>query len=74
MSITARRQPSTRNSRSRATAPQRGGARFRREQPSQSRIQKALGALPGSRGKGSARGKPGRSNGILGKVGSMLGR
>ena len=74
MSITARKQPSNRNSRSRATAPQRNGARFRRQQPSQSPIQKALGAIPGARGKGSARGKRGRSNGVLGKLGSMLGR
>jgi hypothetical protein len=71
MSITARRQPSTRNSRSRATAPQRSGARFRRQQPSQSPIQKALGALSGSRGKS---GKRGGSNGILGKLGAKLGR
>jgi hypothetical protein len=74
MSITARKQPSNRNSRSRATAPQRRGARFRREQPSQSGIQKLLGALPRGRGKGSARGKRGRSNGILGKLGSKLGQ
>jgi|1186.fasta_scaffold78883_2 hypothetical protein len=71
MSITARSQrtASTRRQTRNAASSQRRGARFRRNQPSQSGIQKMLGALTGGRGKrGSSQG------GVLGKVTSSLRR
>jgi hypothetical protein len=60
--------PST--TRSQRTAPSRRGARFRREQPQQSRMQKLLGALPG-RNKPAKRGG---ATGIRGKLSSLLSR
>ena len=58
MSVTARKG---------RTAPNRRGARFRREQPQQSRMQKLRDALPGRK-------KNDEPTGIRGKLSSLLRR